>query len=179
MYCPLLTGAPIYPSKNSFQTGQVFVVMATNGSLPLRPLSLEADAHLILQAPTNVLNARFGHSVVVLDINRDGHQDIVVSAPSYGLANLAYEGRVFIYFGSRNSTYSRVDLDRDVYLLSICIRKCFSNKNFLMYWKACILVLLFLRAIKNIFIHIYFQILLHIYSTSKIRDSYLILSHLT
>lgn len=108
----LLIGAPNYSHlKNSHQSGFVFIVLSTNGTLPLLDLDVETNADIRIQPPGNVLNARFGHSIVVLDINLDGFEDIVVSAPSYNLANLKYEGRLFVYLGTTNSTYEEASIE--------------------------------------------------------------------
>lgn len=54
---------------------------------------------------------RFGFAMVALDINRDGIDDLVVSAPAYGAAwsdsslplrtyyPKSYRGRVYVYYG--------------------------------------------------------------------------------
>lgn len=108
----LLIGAPNYSHlKNSHQSGFVFIVLSTNGTLPLLDLGVETNADIRIQPPGNVLNARFGHSIVVLDINLDGFEDIVVAAPSYNLANLKYEGRVFIYLGTKNLAYEEASIE--------------------------------------------------------------------
>lgn len=50
--------------------------------------------------------SRFGFSLAAIDINRDGVDDLVVSAPSYGVGGptdigdyyaKAYSGRVYVY----------------------------------------------------------------------------------
>jgi FG-GAP repeat len=44
-------------------------------------------------------NGRFGFASVVLDVNLDGFNDLVVSAPSAGSPTLDYYGRVYVYLG--------------------------------------------------------------------------------
>ncbi len=52
--------------------------------------------------------SRFGYSMVALDINRDGIDDLVVSAPAFGKGGATdigdyypkdYNGRIFVYLG--------------------------------------------------------------------------------
>ena len=88
----LLMSAPVYTDTNSYQDGAVFAILSKNGDpLPAANLDLEKDASIIFKPPKNVKNSRFGHSVVVLDLNQDGFQDVVISAPSFGLKNKTYE----------------------------------------------------------------------------------------
>ena len=44
---------------------------------------------------------RFGWAVAVLDFNLDGYEDLVVSAPLEGARNRLYNGRVYIFPGSK------------------------------------------------------------------------------
>jgi hypothetical protein len=96
----LIIGAPVYSFSNSYQDGAVFVVLSINsGGLPYLNMNLEHSANLIILPPNNTEKSRFGHQVIVLDINQDGYLDYVISAPSFGLEDIKYEGRVYIYFG--------------------------------------------------------------------------------
>jgi hypothetical protein len=96
----LVIGAPVYSYSNSYQDGAVFVVMSiSSGGLPYVNMNLENSANLIIFPPNNTQKSRFGHQVILLDINQDGFLDYVISAPSYGLEDIKYEGRVYIYFG--------------------------------------------------------------------------------
>lgn len=89
----LIIGAPVYSPLNQHQTGAVFIIMAdpSSGSVPLKNLNVEREANLIINAPQESISGRFGHSIVVLDINLDGFKDLVISAPSHGLTNITYE----------------------------------------------------------------------------------------
>jgi hypothetical protein len=47
-----------------------------------------------------IQGSRFGHALAVLDVNLDGVQDLVVGEPLWGgVPDLAYRGRVSIFFG--------------------------------------------------------------------------------
>ena len=52
------------------------------------------------------LNGRFGWSVVLLDFNADGLQDLVVGAPSDDSSQLSYHGAVYVYLAQRGHTLS-------------------------------------------------------------------------
>jgi glycosylphosphatidylinositol phospholipase D len=100
----LIISAPVHSKTNLYQNGAVFVLFSSEthtGSMNY--IDVETMADLIFYPPVNVLNARFGHSVLVFDLNQDGFDDVVISAPSYNLRNISYEGRVFIYFGGRSN----------------------------------------------------------------------------
>ena len=38
----------------------------------------------------------------VVDLNKDGIDDLAVSAPSSGAKNYTYDGKVYVYFGRKN-----------------------------------------------------------------------------
>ena len=64
------------------------------------------------------LNGRFGWSVVLLDFNADGQQDLVVGAPSDDSSQLSYHGAVYVYLAQRGhtlySTQRRHTLHREI-----------------------------------------------------------------
>jgi FG-GAP repeat len=60
--------------------------------------------------------SRFGYSVVKIDINRDGIDDLVVSAPAHGKSNVTdigdyyakdYNGRLYVYLGQKGVGLSK------------------------------------------------------------------------
>jgi glycosylphosphatidylinositol phospholipase D len=48
----------------------------------------------------NASASRFGYSMAVVDLNKDGIDDLAISAPTHGGLDLEYNGRVYVYFGS-------------------------------------------------------------------------------
>ena len=93
----LLISAPIYANQKSYQDGAVFGVLSRNGDpLPISDLNLGNDASIVFKAPKNAKNSRFGHSVVIVDLNLDGFEDVVIGAPSYGLKYKTYEVLNFV-----------------------------------------------------------------------------------
>ncbi len=98
----ILIGSPVYSDPNAYQTGAAFLVLSVNkSSVPLVTKNLDENTSLVFRPPysTDSRRSRFGHATIILDINQDGYEDIIISAPSYGLESLEYQGRVFIYFG--------------------------------------------------------------------------------
>ena len=88
----LIMGAPVYSLTGSYQNGVVFIKLSNHDSiLPLENIDLDHDADIIISAPLANKHTRFGHAVKVLDLNQDGYNDIVVSAPSYNLDSIKYE----------------------------------------------------------------------------------------
>ena len=96
----LIISAPVYSKTNLYQNGAVFVLLTQNKSSQ-GYLDVEKSADRVVFPPENVFNSRFGHSVVALDLNQDGFNDLVVSAPSYNLRNISYEVIDFIYLAIR------------------------------------------------------------------------------
>ena len=69
--------------------------MLSKDGFPLENINLEQNADIIINSNSSNKYSRFGHKITVLDINQDGYNDIVVSAPSYNLDSIKYD---VIYF---------------------------------------------------------------------------------
>ncbi|KAJ3211421.1 integrin subunit alpha 8 [Dinochytrium kinnereticum] len=101
----LVIGSPGYTlaSSSTPQTGAVFVIP---GGASLRSISsimidnLKADVVSIYGDPLESAS-RFGSAMTVVDINGDGVDDLVVSAPWYNAVELFYDGRVYIFLGEK------------------------------------------------------------------------------
>ena len=80
----LVIGAPGYGTPGYSQHGRIYLVTGTTDSgLPSEDLNLDVSANMILDGM--VENGRFGTGMAVVDLNRDGLDDLAVSAPSTGL----------------------------------------------------------------------------------------------
>ena len=80
----LVVGAPGYGIPGNSQNGRIYLVTSnTQSGLPDKDLNLDSNADMIIDG--TVENGRFGTALAVVDLNRDGIDDLAVSAPSTGL----------------------------------------------------------------------------------------------
>lgn len=96
----LVIGAPGYGTPGNSQHGRVYLVTSdANSGLPDKDLDLDASADMILDG--TVENGRFGTALAAVDFNKDGVDDLAVSAPATGANDLQYTGTVYIFFGTK------------------------------------------------------------------------------
>jgi glycosylphosphatidylinositol phospholipase D len=97
-------GAPGHGSK---QTGAVYLGPIKNFRNDTNILDLNPKDEPLLQGESEF--SRFGFSLTTVDLNHDGIDDLVVSAPTYGNNGpspriedyypKSYQGRIYVYFG--------------------------------------------------------------------------------
>lgn len=80
-----MIGAPGYGTPGNSQHGRVYLVTGdADSGLPDKDLDLDLSANMILDG--TVENGRFGTAVAVVDFNKDGVDDLAVSAPATGMS---------------------------------------------------------------------------------------------
>ncbi|UJR33940.1 hypothetical protein I4U23_021358 [Adineta vaga] len=93
----LVVSAPFYYSKKPSYGGAVYIYYGLNGKF-------SNDRREVLFGP--VAHSRFGFAVVCIpDLNRDGIDDLAISAPSE--EDNLHTGSVYIYLGSRTSKLNK------------------------------------------------------------------------
>ncbi|EDO26775.1 predicted protein, partial [Nematostella vectensis] len=94
----LVISAPEYGTPGRSQYGKVYLIHSDKGgSFPFHDMDLDECADMSLDGI--VPNGRFGYDLAVSDLNKDGIDDLAVSAPSEGADNLQYTGAVYVYYG--------------------------------------------------------------------------------
>ena len=80
----LLYGAPNYNKEGSPQLGQVFLVNVSSipSQTTIFPRNLEGISYDVLEGEERM--GKFGWQIAIVDINKDGIDDIAISAPSQG-----------------------------------------------------------------------------------------------
>ncbi|KAI9333034.1 hypothetical protein DFJ73DRAFT_799403 [Zopfochytrium polystomum] len=96
-------GAPGYThlSISNPQMGAVFILYNKPPTWRPRVADIESTADAIIYGDMLEEGSRFGSAMTVADLNRDGIDDLVVSAPSYNSVELFYDGRVYVFNGRR------------------------------------------------------------------------------
>nr|CAG8537997.1 2803_t:CDS:10 [Entrophospora candida] len=105
----LVISAPYYSNDPiAIHLGAIFIFYGKKNnqqSSPPKTLSYDIidTADQIIQGHDLISESRFGWSLAVVDMNSDGIDDLAVGAPSFGAKDLAYTGKVYIYFGSKDA----------------------------------------------------------------------------
>ncbi|CAJ0759130.1 22488_t:CDS:10 [Entrophospora sp. SA101] len=105
----LVISAPYYSNDPiAIHLGAIFIFYGKRNnqqSSPPKTLSYDIidTADQIIQGHDLMSESRFGWSLAVVDMNSDGIDDLAVGAPSFGAKDLAYTGKVYIYFGSKDA----------------------------------------------------------------------------
>ncbi|MCL4234932.1 MAG: integrin alpha [Deltaproteobacteria bacterium] len=93
----LVIGAPGYGPEGMHERGMLAIVL---GSEFGETASIDALTQADWVRLGDVEYSRFGWSAAVLDFNDDGVDDLAVSSPTLGSDELAYRGRVEVFFGT-------------------------------------------------------------------------------
>jgi len=95
-----LASGPLYSEENAIELGAIYDIGKELEGAPLKPF-LKGENK----------NGRFGFATTVADLNHDGIDDLIVSAPTYGKGGPSKledryprtnEGRVYVYFGKKD-----------------------------------------------------------------------------
>jgi len=106
----IVMGAPHFSGDGFYQAGKAYVILGGN-NLPSEIDLSNTDSHIITIS-LNQENAMLGYSVGSAgDINKDGFNDVIVSANSYSFTERSFCGGVFIIYGSSNPS-SLIDLSQ-------------------------------------------------------------------
>jgi glycosylphosphatidylinositol phospholipase D len=96
-FADAVISAPGYSTNGHYQQGRVYIFYGTVNGIPKKNLLVENNANQTLSGSSTERNSRFGWTTLVMDVNGDGWNDLVVSAPSAGSRILQYFGMVLVY----------------------------------------------------------------------------------
>ncbi|MCD6382884.1 MAG: FG-GAP repeat protein [Thermoplasmata archaeon] len=91
-YLDIAGGAYMYDTTTSTNAGRVYLYYYS----AIGPSS----TWMWSSTGDDVANAYFGQRVLIEDINMDGYDDVIVSAPRYNPGGSSYQGKLYIYYGS-------------------------------------------------------------------------------
>ncbi|KAJ1548039.1 Glycosylphosphatidylinositol specific phospholipase D1, partial [Cladochytrium tenue] len=83
--------------------GAVFILYSVSTSWKPSLASIESIADVTILGDIAEDGSRFGSSLTVVDIDQDGIDDLVAAAPQYNSVDLFYDGRVYLFRGSRET----------------------------------------------------------------------------
>lgn len=95
----LIIGAPGYQEQGRQHQGCIFFFYDM-ASLQTRVENLPR-----ICAQENDIYGRFGHSIATLDVNEDGHLDLIVGSSRRGTETLKYHGSISIFHGDSNRNF--------------------------------------------------------------------------
>jgi glycosylphosphatidylinositol phospholipase D len=100
----LLIGAPGSSEFEYGQNGKVFSIssrqLTSNATFDLN--SPQNEKGVMFYPPHQESNSHFGSSIVVIDFNLDGFNDVVISQPQSLALELVYFGQILVYLGNAN-----------------------------------------------------------------------------
>ncbi|KAF9432822.1 Glycosylphosphatidylinositol specific phospholipase D1 [Entomortierella beljakovae] len=102
--------------------GSVYIIPSKSllASPPSSDIRLLASR--VLHGDPKEPQSRFGFSLAVVDLNRDGIDDLAIGAPGTGAKDINYDGAVYVYFGKRGRGLSqepnlRIGYDRSAHII--------------------------------------------------------------
>ncbi|OZJ04689.1 hypothetical protein BZG36_02553 [Bifiguratus adelaidae] len=105
----LATSAPYYSHSRPAipHIGSVFILKGRDNTDDLFNTANIADiADVILEGEEQQSQGRFGSAMAVVDLNKDGIDDLVVSAPFTDSKNWDMRGKVYVFWGERGQGLS-------------------------------------------------------------------------
>jgi hypothetical protein len=105
-------GAPGYTAESHVapQSGAIFILYGRHSANLIHNVTftrqafniveIEKVASVVIYGDPQEPGSRFGSSMAVVDLNKDGLDDLVVSAPQHNAVDLFYDGQVYIFFGN-------------------------------------------------------------------------------
>lgn len=97
----LVVGSPTYNGR-----GSVFIIPITS---KYHNINVDSD-DTIIRLNQSSIGDRFGSSVLVIDFNHDGIDDLVVTSTGYQSSNLNYYGQINIYLGPISQSNVKPDI---------------------------------------------------------------------